>query len=178
MTATDVVGQRELARRMQPSIRAGIATSDPLDASLSDTGGVLESHGKNGLLGAGAVATQASQTNQLIAPVPLEPGLSDSQVDTPSLQLIDGEVEFLRRSLDALTTREREVVLAICCGGTNEGIAERLCIALPTLRTHLMRLNQKLGTSSKGDVVRFVAAALIRGYRDGSLGQGNPQSAL
>jgi hypothetical protein len=32
-----------------------------------------------------------------------------------------------------------------------------------------MRLNQKLGTTSKGDVVRFVAKALLEGYRSGRL---------
>lgn len=101
------------------------------------------------------------------------PGLSDTHVETPSLQLTTGEVDYLRTSLTPLTSREREVVLAICAGGTNEGIAERLCIALPTLRTHLMRLNQKLGTTSKGDVVRFVAAGLIQGYRKGML-RGSP----
>lgn len=101
--------------------------------------------------------------------VPGGPG--DPLTDTASLQLIPHEVDYLRSALDALTTREREVVLAICAGGTNEGIADRLCIALPTLRTHLMRLNQKLGTTSKGDVVRYVAAALIQGYRAGSLQQ-------
>jgi DNA-binding CsgD family transcriptional regulator len=87
----------------------------------------------------------------------------------PSLTVLPDEVAFLRHDLRHLTPREREVVLAICQGGTNEQVAERLNIALPTLRTHLMRLNQKLGTMSKGDVVRYVAAALLQGYRTGQL---------
>lgn len=82
-----------------------------------------------------------------------------------SLELTDQERALVEEHFRDLTRREREVIFALCSGGTNEGMAERLCIALPTLRTHLMRLNQKLGTSSKGDVVRLVAAHLLRAYR-------------
>ncbi len=72
--------------------------------------------------------------------------------------------------LDVLTDREREVALAICDGGSNEAVAERMFIALPTLRTHLMRINQKLGTRSKGDVVRLMVGRLLDGYRAGRIG--------
>lgn len=82
-----------------------------------------------------------------------------------SLLLTEAEHAFLEARFRELTRREREVIFALCTGGTNEGMAERLCIALPTLRTHLMRLNQKLGTSSKGDVVRLVAMHLLEAYR-------------
>jgi DNA-binding CsgD family transcriptional regulator len=92
-----------------------------------------------------------------------------ARLETPSLHLLTDEIKYLSWALDSLTDREREVVFTICAGGTNEGMADRLCIALPTLRTHLMRLNQKLGTTSKGDVVRFVAATLLRGYRRGEI---------
>jgi DNA-binding CsgD family transcriptional regulator len=85
--------------------------------------------------------------------------------DACSLLLTDDERSFLEARFRELTRREREVIFALCTGGTNEGMAERLCIALPTLRTHLMRLNQKLGTSSKGDVVRLVAMHLLDAYR-------------
>ena len=89
--------------------------------------------------------------------------------ETAGFRLTDAESSFLRQSLEPLTPREREVVIAICSGGTNEAMADRLCIALPTLRTHLMRLNQKLGTKSKGDVVRFVASCVLDGYRSDRL---------
>lgn len=101
-----------------------------------------------------------------------EPGLSDSTVEgivfkepTGSAGLSETEREYLDEVLAPLTDREKEVVYAICGGGRNEQIADRLCIALPTLRTHLMRLNQKLGTTSKSDVVRLVAGHLLEGYR-------------
>ena len=83
--------------------------------------------------------------------------------------LTPGERQFLQSALTGLTPREREVVYEICSGGTNDAIADRLCVALPTLRTHLMRLNQKLGTTSKGDVVRFVACRLLWGYRNAQI---------
>lgn len=82
-----------------------------------------------------------------------------------SLRLTDAERAVLEGCFAELTRREREVIFALCGGGTNEGMADRLCIALPTLRTHLMRLNQKLGTASKGDVIRLVAAHLLDAYR-------------
>ncbi len=82
-----------------------------------------------------------------------------------SLRLLDSECRRLEADLSGLTDREREVVFAICAGGPNEAVAERLYIALPTLRTHLMRINQKLGTRSKADVVRFVVGRLLEAYR-------------
>ena len=103
----------------------------------------------------------------------LEPGLSDSTVDgivfkepSGSAGLSETEQSYLNEVLAPLTDREKEVVYAICGGGRNEQIADRLCIALPTLRTHLMRLNQKLGTTSKSDVVRLIAGHLLEGYRE------------
>jgi DNA-binding CsgD family transcriptional regulator len=83
------------------------------------------------------------------------------------VQLTGSERRYVETKLRALTVRERDVLFAICQGGTNEAIADRLCVALPTVRTHLMRLNQKLGTTSKGDVVRFVLSHLLTGYREG-----------
>jgi len=106
------------------------------------------------------------------APPPPTPAASDSW----TLELTDSERRFLEGPLNGLTAREREVVFEICAGGTNETMADRLCVALPTVRTHLMRLNQKLGTTSKGDVVRFVAARLLEGYRRGLIWHA-PESA-
>lgn len=94
---------------------------------------------------------------------------SEPPSEIAGFRLTEEESTYLRQSLLPLTPREREVVIAICAGGTNEVMADRLCIALPTLRTHLMRLNQKLGTRSKGDVVRFVASSVLDGYRSGAL---------
>ena len=79
------------------------------------------------------------------------------------------ERNHLARRLDRLTPREREVAYAVFIGGDNEALASRLCIAMPTLRTHLMRINQKLGTTSKTDIVQYVALSLLDGYREGTI---------
>ncbi len=81
------------------------------------------------------------------------------------IRLTPSERAFLDSALTDMTQRERDVVYALCAGGTNEEMARRLEIALPTLRTHLMRLNQKLRTSSKSDVIRHIASVLLEGYR-------------
>ncbi|MGD9693419.1 MAG: helix-turn-helix transcriptional regulator [Phycisphaerales bacterium] len=83
------------------------------------------------------------------------------------LGLTDAERRFLEADLAHLTEREREVVFALCDGGSNEAIAERLYVALPTLRTHLMRIHQKLGVRSKADVVRVVTGRVLAAYRSG-----------
>lgn len=126
---------------------------------------VLEPAGKGGVgspSGLGVLAE--SKTAGMPPAVRAKSGANGAE-----LRLRPEEEHFLRMNLTELTEREREVVLAICEGGTNEAIADRLCIALPTLRTHLMRLNQKLGTTSKGDVVRHAAGILIEGYRCGAI---------
>lgn len=110
------------------------------------------------------VLNSAPRTSAVSTPDPLVEARCG---ESCSLSIDARERHLLSSSLAALTSRERDVVFAICEGGTNEAIADRMCIALPTLRTHLMRLNQKLGTTSKGDVVRHVMALLLEGYRRG-----------
>jgi len=79
------------------------------------------------------------------------------------------ERKQLAKKLERLTPREREVAYAVFLGGDNEALANRLCIAMPTLRTHLMRINQKLGTTSKSDIVHYVAMSLLDAYRNGTI---------
>jgi DNA-binding CsgD family transcriptional regulator len=93
------------------------------------------------------------------------PEAVDATSPLGAIRLTPTERAFLDTALTDMTQRERDVVYALCEGGTNEEMAKRLSIALPTLRTHLMRLNQKLRTSSKSDVVRHIASVLLEGYR-------------
>ncbi len=85
------------------------------------------------------------------------------------LRLTEPEWAYLLEFLGPLTDRERQVVKAVCAEGSNEDAAARLHVTLATLRTHLMKVNQKLGTSSKTDVVRMAADRVIRGYRAGEI---------
>lgn len=96
--------------------------------------------------------------------------------DGGCIALTPPERRFLEEGLEALTAREREVVYALLdaadrpnARSSNAGLADRLCVAEPTLRTHLMRINQKLGTASKSDLLRLVSLRLLQGYRRGEL---------
>lgn len=45
--------------------------------------------------------------------------------------------------IDALTPREEQI--AYLLGSTNQKIADRLCISLSTVRTHIQKINEKVG---------------------------------
>jgi two-component system nitrate/nitrite response regulator NarL len=59
-----------------------------------------------------------------------------------------------------LTAREREVLTLMAEGLTGPQIAERLIVALPTVKTHQARLYEKLGVSERAAAV---AEAMRRG---------------
>ena len=59
-----------------------------------------------------------------------------------------------------LTAREREVLALMAEGRSGPQIADRLIIALPTVKTHQARLYEKLGVS---DRAAAVAEAMRRG---------------
>jgi DNA-binding CsgD family transcriptional regulator len=96
----------------------------------------------------------------------------DALEDSGVLLLDERERKHVRAVLPRVSEREFEVLIELCGGGRNDQVAKRLCIALPTLRTHLSRLNEKLGTLSKSELVAHVAAQVLRGYRDGLLSSG------
>ncbi|WP_329791904.1 response regulator transcription factor [Lentzea sp. DG1S-22] len=58
-----------------------------------------------------------------------------------------------RSSLDVLTDREREVVLLVARGLTNEQIAARLVISPLTAKTHVNRAMTKLGARDRAALV-------------------------
>lgn len=79
------------------------------------------------------------------------------------------ERRWIRQRTPRLTQREHEVLIALIEGGSNEQIALDLGIALPTLRTHLARISQKLGATGRADLLRCGAGLLLDGYRRGAL---------
>lgn len=81
-------------------------------------------------LSARAMTTLASRTAQAVAP-PEPP----------------------RSTLDVLTDREREVVLLVARGLTNEQIAARLVISPLTAKTHVNRAMTKLGARDRAALV-------------------------
>jgi two-component system response regulator NreC len=64
------------------------------------------------------------------------------------------------RRVDELTPRERDIVQLIALGHTNREIADRLVLSVRTVETHRARIQQRLGVSSRAELVRW---ALDRG---------------
>ena len=63
--------------------------------------------------------------------------------------------------LDLLTSREREVLQLLAEGLPNREIAEHLNISIKTVETHRSNMMNKLGVSSKTELVKY---ALRRGW--------------
>jgi len=67
-------------------------------------------------------------------------------------------------SEDRLSQREHEVLQLLALGHTNQEIARLLCISVRTAETHRAHIMQKLGLSTRAEIVRY---ALACGYLTG-----------
>lgn len=76
--------------------------------------------------------------------------------DTPS---IGPAVQRLMTETYGLTDRELEIAQMLRQGRTNKVIAERLCISLSTVKTHVHRVLAKVGVASRAELV---AAFFVR----------------
>ena len=56
-----------------------------------------------------------------------------------------------------LTPREREILGLVACGLRNSHIAERLCVSLSTVRSHLSHLYTKLRIASRVELALYAA---------------------
>ena len=72
------------------------------------------------------------------------------------------------RLLDGLTDREREVMLMVARGNTNQDIAEQLYISPHTAKTHVNRIMTKLHAHDRAQLVIFA-------YETGMLTPGMPE---
>ena len=55
--------------------------------------------------------------------------------------------------IEPLTTRELEVLRLIEAGDTNQDIADRLVISIPTVKRHISNINTKLGAKNRTQAV-------------------------
>jgi two-component system, NarL family, response regulator NreC len=70
-------------------------------------------------------------------------------------RLVAAEVEERKRAdADPLSDREREVLRLLALGHTNQEIAQMLYISVRTAETHRAHIMQKLGLSSRAELVR------------------------
>jgi two-component system, NarL family, response regulator NreC len=74
-------------------------------------------------------------------------------------RLIAAEAEERKRAeVDPLSEREREVLRLLALGHTNQEIAQMLYISVRTAETHRAHIMQKLGLSSRAELVRYALA--------------------
>jgi non-specific serine/threonine protein kinase len=74
------------------------------------------------------------------------------------------EGTFSKSNQDGLTPREREVAMLVAEGLTNAEVANRLVIGERTVETHIKHLHQKLGVTSRTQLVAW----MISGARTGT----------
>jgi DNA-binding NarL/FixJ family response regulator len=81
-------------------------------------------------------------------------------------RLVAAEAEERKRAAsDPLSDREQEVLRLLALGHTNQEIAKRLYISVRTAETHRAHIMQKLGLTSRAELVRY---ALSEGLLDES----------
>jgi len=71
-------------------------------------------------------------------------------------RLLEAESEERRRALeDPLSDREREILRLLALGHTNQEIAKMLYVSVRTAETHRAHIMQKLGLTSRAELVRY-----------------------
>jgi two-component system, NarL family, response regulator DevR len=112
-------------------------------------------HGCAILAGASGIIVKTATTSEVIAAIrklaagePLIPPAEAAALLERGKQF-QREAEGVRCALEQLSPREREVLHALTEGLSNEAIAAQMCISLETVRSHVVRILQKLGASSR-----------------------------
>ena len=71
-------------------------------------------------------------------------------------RLLEAESEERRRAAeDPLSDREREILRLLALGHTNQEIAKMLYVSVRTAETHRAHIMQKLGLTSRAELVRY-----------------------
>jgi len=82
-------------------------------------------------------------------------------------RLVAAEAEAASRTADdPLSEREREVLRLLALGHTNQEIAKMLFISVRTAETHRAHIMQKLGLSSRAELVRYALAQGLLGEEE------------
>ncbi|MFL4907718.1 response regulator [Streptomyces sp. MMS24-I2-30] len=84
----------------------------------------------------------------------IAPGLTRKLIDAFT-ERMPGQTPDQERRLAALTERECEVLTAMATGWSNAEIAERLCLAESTVKSHVSRVLAKIGARDRVQAVIF-----------------------
>jgi DNA-binding NarL/FixJ family response regulator len=87
----------------------------------------------------------------------VDPGISDVLVES----YLDSQVAGEKETTEALSKRERDVLVRIASGFSNRAIAAELGLSVKTVETYKSRFSEKLGLTSRVDIVRY---AIRRGW--------------
>lgn len=87
----------------------------------------------------------------------------DPAVTASAITAVRGDRHRVQR--DAISPREEEVLRLIAAGYSNKEVADRLGVSVKTVETHKMHGMEKLGMSSRVDLVRF---GYLQGWLDSS----------
>ena len=146
----EVVGRAELS-----ATRIVVVTTFELDEYVAEA---IRS-GASGFLVKDTEPTELIRAVRVVAAgdALLSPGATRSLLERAA----DGMREAPpTRELDALTTREREVLVLVAQGLTNDEIAQRLFLSPLTAKTHVSRIMAKLGARDRVHLV-------VVGYESG-----------
>ncbi|MEU6069935.1 response regulator transcription factor [Streptomyces sp. NPDC047082] len=92
----------------------------------------------------------------------ITPGLTRALIDTVRHQRTTHPLRGAS-TLDTLTARERDILVAVASGWSNAEIAQWLSIALTTVKTHVSHVLAKIGASARVQAVAFAyESGLIR----------------
>lgn len=122
------------------SIKAAAAGQQLLSAEVLSKLVGMAGHGPDGSMGSGSAASDGGDES-----VAAKSGAGS------------GELSAARR-LDVLSPREKELALLIAQGMGNAEIAEKLYISIPTVKTHVARILEKLQVSNRVQI----AIAVLR----------------
>ncbi|MEU3182898.1 response regulator transcription factor [Streptomyces sp. NPDC006923] len=114
--------------------------------------------GASGFLGKGAEPVEllnairiAAAGEALLSPAATKGLIATFLAQTGPADAADSAVYSER--LDALTVREREVLVQVAGGHSNDEIAERLAVSPLTVKTHVNRAMAKLGARDRAQLV-------------------------
>lgn len=88
----------------------------------------------------------------------------------PGLGLTDATTSAAEKSpIQKLSAREREVLVLVAQGHTNQAVADQLGLSVKTIESHRARFMEKLGLTGRADLVRFaIESGLLGGRGAGS----------